>query len=51
MTYRFLNEQLRGPVAWIEYNNPPRNAIKWLWQRIWDEGARPPYSSSQMRDT
>jgi enoyl-CoA hydratase len=29
MSYRFLNEEIRGPVAWIEYNNPPRNAINW----------------------
>jgi enoyl-CoA hydratase/carnithine racemase len=29
MNYRFLNEQIRGPVAWVEYNNPPRNAINW----------------------
>ena len=27
MTYQFLNKQVQGPVAWIEYNNPPRNAV------------------------
>ena len=29
MSYRFLNVQIQGPVAWIEYSNPPRNAINW----------------------
>jgi enoyl-CoA hydratase/carnithine racemase len=29
MTYRFLKITVRGRVAWIEYDNPPRNAINW----------------------
>ena len=29
MTYQFLNKQIQGPVAWIEYTNPPRNAVNW----------------------
>ena len=29
MTYRFLNVKDQGPVAWIEYDNPPRNAVNW----------------------
>ena len=35
----------------VPTRRPARTALKWLWHRIWDEGARPPYSSSQMRDT
>lgn len=29
MTYRFLKIDVQGPAAWIEYDNPPRNAINW----------------------
>jgi enoyl-CoA hydratase/carnithine racemase len=29
MACPLLNEQRRGPVAWVEYDNPPRNAINW----------------------
>jgi enoyl-CoA hydratase/carnithine racemase len=29
MTYRFLRLETQGPVAWIEYCNPPRNAVNW----------------------
>jgi enoyl-CoA hydratase/carnithine racemase len=29
MTYQFLRLETRGPVAWIEYCNPPRNAVNW----------------------
>lgn len=29
MTYRFLKTDVRGPAAWINYNNPPRNAVNW----------------------
>jgi len=29
MTCQFLNIDAQGPAAWIEYNNPPRNAINW----------------------
>jgi inner membrane protein len=35
----------------VPTRRPPLTALGWLWHRIWDEGARPPYSSSQMRDT
>jgi inner membrane protein len=35
----------------VPTSRPPLAALEWLWHRIWDEGARPPYSSSQMRDT
>ncbi|HET7239288.1 MAG TPA: enoyl-CoA hydratase/isomerase family protein, partial [Terrimicrobiaceae bacterium] len=29
MTYRFLKVEIQGPAAWIEYDNPPRNAVNW----------------------
>ena len=29
MTYQFLRLETRGPVAWIEYCNNPRNAVNW----------------------
>jgi inner membrane protein len=35
----------------VPTSRPPLAALAWLWHRIWDERARPPYSSSQMRDT
>jgi inner membrane protein len=35
----------------VPTRRPPRTALTWLWRRIWDESARPPYSSSQTRDT
>ncbi|MHA1553612.1 MAG: enoyl-CoA hydratase/isomerase family protein [Alphaproteobacteria bacterium] len=29
MTYQFLKIDVQGPAAWIEFDNPPRNAINW----------------------
>jgi enoyl-CoA hydratase/carnithine racemase len=46
MTYRFLKIDYEGPAAWIEYDNPPRNAINWemlreLPQAVWECGRDP----------